>query len=183
MWQPLVSSAGGSVGTWLLIAAATGIMGLILIIVFRKRLLKIGLVQKMVKLLSGLVEGLKAGFRLKKKNQFFIYTLLIWLLYFMQSFTIMKAMPETNWLSVNDALFLMVVGALGWVMPVQGGLGAFHYMISLALIGVYGLDAATADAFAIISHESQAVVMIFFGFISLIAISLKFKVQGSNGKS
>ena len=141
--------------------------------------MKIGWAQKIVKLFSGLADGLKAGFRLKKKNQFLVYTSLIWVLYFLQSFTIMKAMPDTNGLLMSDALFLMVVGALGWVMPVQGGMGAFHYMISLALIGVYSIDAGTANAFAIISHESQAVVMIFFGFISLIAITLKFKVQSS----
>jgi hypothetical protein len=44
---------------------------------------------------------------------------------------------------------------------------------------MYGIAAGMADAFAIIAHESQSVVMIFFGFISLIAISLKFRVQNS----
>ena len=180
IWHPLMEKTSGSISNWLFMAAMAGLIGLILIIVFRKRLLKIGWVQKIVKLFSGLVDGLKAGFRLKKQNQFFVYTILLWFLYFMQSFTIMKSMPETNeYSNVANALFLMVVGSLGWVMPVQGGLGAFHYMISLALIGMYAIEAGMADAFAIISHESQAVMMIFFGFISLIAISLKFKVQGS----
>ena len=173
IWQPLMDMTSGSFSKWLLIAAVAGCVGLILIIVFRKRLLKIGWIQKITKLLSGLFDGLKAGFRLKKHNQFFAYTLLIWFLYFTQSFTIMKAMPETNGLLIADALFLMVVGSFGWVMPVQGGLGAFHYMISLALVGMYGIAAGMADAFAIISHESQSIVMIFFGFISLIAISFR----------
>ncbi|MCL2098428.1 MAG: flippase-like domain-containing protein [Bacteroidales bacterium] len=176
IWQPLMEKSGGSFSKWLLIAAIIGFAGLTLIIVFRKRLLKIGLIRKTVKLFSGLIDGLKAGFRLKKYKQFFAYTLLLWLLYFMQSYTIMKSMPETQGLFMADALFLMVVGSFGWVMPVQGGLGAFHYMVSLALVGIYAVDAGMADAFAIISHESQSVVMIFFGFISLIAISLKFKV-------
>ncbi|MDR0295091.1 MAG: flippase-like domain-containing protein [Prevotellaceae bacterium] len=178
IWQPLASSAGSNVGQWLM-AVMIGVAGVVLIIVFRKKILKIGWIQKIVKLFLGLGKGLKAGFRLKKKNQFFAYTLLIWFLYLMQSFTIMKAMPDTNGLLMADALFLMVVGALGWVVPVQGGLGAFHFIVSTALVAIYLLPAGTADAFAIISHESQAVMMIFFGLISLIAISLKFKVQGS----
>jgi len=177
IWAPLVEKTGGSFSIWLLIAVITGFVGLMLIIVFRKQLLKIGWIQKIVKLFSGLFDGLKAGFRLKKHKQFFAYTALLWFLYFAQSYTIMKSMPETQGLFMADALFLMVVGSFGWVMPVQGGLGAFHYMVSLALVGIYAIDAGMSDAFAIISHESQSMVMIFFGFISLIAISLKFKVQ------
>ena len=179
IWYPLMEKTSGSFSRWLLIAAVAGVIGLLLIIVFRKRLLKISWVQKIAKLFSGLIDGLKAGFRLKKHNQFFAYTLLLWLLYFMQSYTIMKAMPETNGLFLADALFLMVVGSFGWVMPVQGGMGAFHFMVSTALMVMYGIDAGMSDAFAIISHESQAVVMIFFGFISLIAISLTFKLRAS----
>jgi len=172
IWLPLMEMTSGSFSTWLLIAAAAGIVGLLLIIVFRKKLLKIGWIRKIVKLFSGLIDGLKAGFRMRKRNQFFAYTILLWFLYLMQSFTIMKSMPETNGLFMADALFLMVVGSFGWVMPVQGGLGAFHYMISLALVGMYALDTGMSNAFAIISHESQAVVMIFFGFISLVAVTL-----------
>ena len=177
IWHPLMEYTGGSFSQWLLIAAIAAFVGLILILVFRKKILKINWVQKSVKLFSGLMDGLRAGFRLKKQHQFFGYTLLLWSLYFIQSYTIMKSMPETNGLLVADALFLMVVGSLGWVAPVQGGLGAYHYMISLALVGIYAVDAGMSDAFAIISHESQAAVMIFFGLISLVAVTLVKKKQ------
>lgn len=172
IWSPLMEKTSGAFGRWMLIVLVIAVIGLLLMIVFRKQLLKLSWVQKIIKLFSGLLEGLRAGFRLKKHYQFFAYTFLLWLLYFMQSYTIMKAMPETNHLLVADALFLMVVGSFGWVMPVQGGLGAFHFMVSTALIVMYNIPAGMSDAFAIISHESQSVVMIFFGFISLIAVTL-----------
>ena len=71
-----------------------------------------------------------------------------------------------------DALFLMVVGGLGWVVPVQGGIGAYHFIVSLALLKVYAIPQTTGVVFATISHESQAIVMILCGLISLVSISL-----------
>jgi len=71
-----------------------------------------------------------------------------------------------------DALFLMVVGSLGWVVPVQGGIGAYHFIVSLALTSVYGISRTQGFVFATISHETQAVTMILFGLFSLIRIYL-----------
>ncbi|MFA6770890.1 MAG: UPF0104 family protein, partial [Bacteroidales bacterium] len=72
-------------------------------------------------------------------------------------------------LGAVDALFLMVVGGLGWVIPVQGGIGAYHFIISLALASVYAIDQTTGVIFATISHESQAITMLLFGTLSLIS--------------
>ncbi len=172
IWHPLMERTGGSLGTWLLMAMCAGLFLLLLLFIFRKRLLTIGWVRKIAQLLSGLFNGLKAGFRLKKHNQFFGYTLALWTLYFLQSYTIMKAMPETAGLFPADALFLMVVGSFGWVMPVQGGLGAFHFLVSMALTAMYGIAQTQGVVFATISHETQSVVMILFGFISLVSVTL-----------
>jgi hypothetical protein len=66
----------------------------------------------------------------------------------------------------------MVVGALGWVVPVPGGLGAYHFLISLALLTMYAIPWELGVVFATISHETQAVMMIIFGFFSLAAFLL-----------
>ncbi len=178
IWQPLITKGSGNFRDILLAAFIAGLCGIALIIIFRKRLMNIHWVRKIVKLLGGLTDGLKAGFRLKKHNQFFGYTFLLWFLYFMQSYTIMKSMPETAGLFPADALFLMVVGSFGWVMPVQGGLGAFHFLVSMALTAMYGIPQTQGVVFATISHETQSVVMILFGFISLIAVTLISKSHG-----
>lgn len=180
IWLPLMEKTNGSFTHWVLLATVVAVVMLIAAFLFRKRLLKIKLVQKLTGLLTGLLAGLKAGFHLKKHNQFFGYTVVLWFLYFMQSYTIMKAMPETAGLFPADALFLMVVGSFGWVMPVQGGLGAFHFLVSMALTAMYAIPQAQGVVFATISHETQSVVMILFGFISLITMGLK--VQGGKVK-
>jgi hypothetical protein len=66
----------------------------------------------------------------------------------------------------------MIIGGFGWVVPVQGGLGAYHFIVSLALSSVYGISQTTGVVFATISHEAQALVMILCGAASLISMSM-----------
>jgi len=68
----------------------------------------------------------------------------------------------------SDAFFIMMVGSLGWMVPVQGGFGAYHFLVSAALVPVYGLSQQTGLVFATISHESQILQMLVNGIISLV---------------
>lgn len=177
IWQPLTEQNAGL--SWLVVLFAALVAAGVVLFIFRKRLGRFGIVQKTGKLLKGLIDGLRTGFRLERKNRFFAYTLTIWLLYYLQSYTIMHAMSETAALGWADALFLMVVGSLGWVVPVPGGLGAYHFLLALALSTMYAVSWELGVVFATISHETQAVMMIVFGFLSLAAILL----AGKRGKA
>ncbi len=81
-------------------------------------------------------------------------------------------------LSGMDAMFIMSLALIGWAVPVQGGFGAYHVIVSMALVPIYGIDQSTALVFATISHEAQIVQMIVVGFAALaLALSLKKKRQ------
>ncbi len=164
--QPFVDSASGSTLTFVYVALGALVLFIIALIVFRKQIAKLPFAGKIKKLLKGLVDGLKSGFKLKRRGAFFSYTALLWAIYWLQAFAIVLAMPETAHLTWVDALFLMVIGGLGWVAPVQGGMGAYHFIISLTLAAVYGIPRDHGVVFATISHETQALVMIVFGLIS-----------------
>ncbi len=154
-----------------LLAAAT-FAGLWL---FRQRLAKVKIVGRIMHVLKGLLDGVFSAFRMQQKWLFLLYTLLIWLTYWLTSLTTIYAFPQVGHLGGTDALFLMIVGGLGWVVPVQGGLGAYHFIVSLALANVYGIAQATGVVFATISHEAQALVMILCGAVSLLSVSLREK--------
>ena len=64
----------------------------------------------------------------------------------------------------------MVVGSLGWIVPVQGGIGAYHFILSLAMSSIYSIPRTSGVIFATISHESQALTMLLCGAVSLTAI-------------
>ena len=143
--------------------------------IYRKKLLSIGIFAKVANILKGLVQGVSTAFKMEHKWLFFLYTAAIWATYWLTSYTTIQAFSSVSYLDGADALFLMIVGGLGWVVPVQGGLGAYHFIVSLALWSVYSIPQTTGVIFATISHESQALAMIVCGVISLISVGKNHK--------
>jgi uncharacterized protein (TIRG00374 family) len=177
IWQPLVQ--GVNVGNYALVGGGVGGLAVLVLLfaVFRKRMEKLPFVGKIKKLWNGLFDGLKAGFRLQQRREFFLQTALLWVAYWLQAYAVMLAMPETHALGAIDALFLMIIGGLGWVAPVQGGMGAYHFLISMTLYAMYAIPTSHGVVFATISHETQAIMMIVLGLLSWGAIMLNKKVK------
>lgn len=145
----------------------------VLIYIYRDRLRKHKFHNKFMGFLKGLWQGMLAAFKMKKKWLFFTLTVMLWASFWLTSMTSILAFPDMSNFTLMDALFLMIVGSLGWAVPVQGGIGAYHFMVSLALAQIYGIAHAEGMVFATISHESQALIMILCGVISLINIAIE----------
>ncbi len=168
VWNPFVNSLSGT-AIWVL--AAVAIAGLVSVVfIYRKRdaLLRYSFFRKIFNILSGLWDGLRAGLKMKGKSRFLLLTLLLWVCYWFMSYFTIRAFPQVASLNCVDAMFLMVVGSLGWIVPVQGGIGAYHFILSMALAHIYGLEQTTGVIFATISHESQAVTMLLCGVLSML---------------
>lgn len=125
------------------------------------------IITKITSFCSGILDGVKSVYKLDKRWQFIGYTLLLWLCYWLMTWFVCFSIPQTSYLGMADGLFLLVVGSIGMAVPVQGGIGAFHYIVALALT-IYGLDFNTDGLlYATISHESQLIVEIILGLASL----------------
>jgi hypothetical protein len=148
--------------------------GVFLYIIYRYRK-NHPLLQKIASIVKRIFEGVISGFKMPDKWIFLLYTVLLWACYWLMSWTTIMAFPAVGKLGGGDALFLMMTGGFGWVIPVQGGIGAYHFIISLALASVYGISQTTGVIFATISHESQALTMIICGLASFVSISLERK--------
>ncbi len=114
----------------------------------------------------GLAQGFSSCLRMERKWMFFAYTAFIWLTYWFMSACTVWAAPFLSGLDLVDALFLSLAGGLGFAVPVPGGIGAFHFIISLALSTIYGVPMETGIIYATISHTSQAITQIFCGLCS-----------------
>ncbi|MDR1346937.1 MAG: flippase-like domain-containing protein [Prevotellaceae bacterium] len=159
IYQPLIEKI--STIPILLIITATVIAVVIAFFIFYIR-------KRTGKIINGLISGLKTGIVMKNRKKFLIYTILIYLCYWLTGFLVLKAIPATSFLNAMDALFLFVVGAFGWVIPAQGGFGSYHILVALGL-GVYGVSYEDGIIVATIAHESQVIFMILLGVVSLAA--------------
>lgn len=163
IWEPIASRLDISLWWVLLVLAVCGLGGIWVIWRFRATN---RLCAKVWGIFTGLLQGFSSCLRMERKWLFFAYTLFIWMVYWLMAATTVWAAPFLDHLTVIDALFLSLVGGLGFAVPVPGGIGAFHFVISLALMGVYDVPMETGIVYATLSHTSQAVTQIIFGLAS-----------------
>ena len=155
---------------WIVLIVLAVIVGLVFLVrARREQIARSRAGAAFLKFFRGLWDGIKAGFRMDRKWAFFAYTVLIWVGYWLTSLMTIRAFPAADTLDGLDALFLMTVGALGWVVPVQGGFGAYHFIVAMTLVPIYGFDKQTGLVFATLSHESQIVQMLLCGLIALLS--------------
>lgn len=160
IWLPMSDKFGGQ--TWMLavggIVAMAACAGLVWYMREKNRICS-----KIWAIFRGVGQGFATCVKMEQKWLFFAYTLLIWMMYWLMASSTMWAAPFLSELNVMDALFLSLVGGLGFAVPVPGGIGAFHYVISLTLLGVYGIPMEVGVIYATLSHTSQAITQILFG--------------------
>ena len=123
--------------------------------------------------LKGFTGGMTSFVRMRKKWLFIIYTIGIWTMYVLMSYSIIKAMPDLSHLGAADALFLCAIGNFASVIPVPGGIGAYHYLVALSLSGIYGVSWETGLLNATLNHELHAILILLLGAVSYVSLTLQ----------
>ena len=170
IWIPLASRLSFSLWWIVALLALAGLAGLWALWRYRDTN---AFCSKVWGIFRGLGQGFSSCLRMDRKWLFFAYTALIWVMYWLMAASVMWAAPFLDGLDLIDALFLSLVGGLGFAVPVPGGIGAFHFIISLALSAVYGIPMEMGIIYATLSHTSQAITQILFGLGSYASESLR----------
>jgi len=137
---------------------------------FRNQLKQSKFYQKIISLGMGVKEGFQTAFFMKQKELFVLYTLLIWLMYLLMTYVCFFSIPETSDLRFIDGLYIMVIGGLGMVVPVQGGLGPYHAAVTLGIVSL-GLSETTGITLAVLIHTAQSIMILITGIIAAIVLS------------
>ena len=132
--------------------------------------------------LKGFAGGMTSFVRMRKKWLFIIYTIGIWTMYVRMSYSIIKAMPELSHLGAADALFLCAIGNFASVIPVPGGIGAYHYLVALSLSGIYGVSWETGLLNATLNHELHAILILLLGAVSYVSLTLQSRKAAKKAK-
>ncbi|MEP7324093.1 MAG: lysylphosphatidylglycerol synthase transmembrane domain-containing protein [Saprospiraceae bacterium] len=124
---------------------------------------------KLIHLIKGLWSGLQSVTKLKRPWLFIFHSVFIWFLAFLGMYVSFQALPATSDLDMTAALFILVISGLGMAAPVQGGIGAFHLLVSQGLI-LYGLSQQDGLAFATLVHTLSLILVVVCGITSLILL-------------
>lgn len=134
------------------------------------------LIIKVKELVNNLINGFKTIFQMEKKGLFLFYTVLMWFLYFIELYVCFFAFKQTESLGIVCAFSCFLMGSIGMGVPVQGGLGPWHWAV-IAVLTLYGLNNDTAGAFALVAHGAQLIMTILIGIYTFVSISL-YKKRG-----
>ena len=135
----------------------------------RHKIRQSSLMQKALSFISQFVEGFRSIRNIKSKSAFIFHSLFIWFLYYAMLYCVFFSFGFTSHLSPLAGLTVFVLGSFGMVAPVQGGIGAWHFMVIEGL-ALYGVDKADGKIFALLAHGSTTIVLIVFGLIALLVL-------------
>ena len=100
---------------------------------------------------------------------FLLSTFFLWVVYYLMGYVIFFALQETSHLGFNAGLAVLVAGTLGMIVPVNAGIGAYHFLVASILLN-YTISYEEGLFFATLIHGSQVVSLILFGFVSSILL-------------
>ena len=155
------------------VLAVLGIIGIfILNRIISNRNLKHPVLKKIKELWTGFYAGLLSVRNVKNKPLLILYSIGIWLMYYLMTYLCFSAYAPTAHLGMVAGLVVFVFGTLGIVFPSPGGMGSYHVLVTQALI-IFGLNEVEAFSFSnIIFFAIQIFGNIVFGLIFLILLPI-----------
>lgn len=131
--------------------------------------------QRVAGFLNGLKEGVLAVRKVEHVWLFVVYSVLIWVLFFLMFYFSFFCFEYTSQLGIMVGMTAFVFGSFGMVAPVQGGIGAWHFMVISALM-LYLPHTPEAESmaktFAFLTHGVMTSVYVIVGAICVIALPL-----------
>jgi len=159
---------------YLLLSALIGVI--VVVLIFRhlktkhkteKKRSKI--IEKIKNIIVGLWQGLISIKDLKHPYLFILYTIGIWVFYYLGVFTCFLAFDFLQGLGFMPVFVVMVVGTIGFIIA-QAGLGAYPLIVA-GVLALYDIDYAQGLAAGWIGWGTQQLMVLIVGFITLILAS------------
>lgn len=131
----------------------------------------------------GILQNFKEGFvsirSVKRKGWFWFHSVFIWTLYYLMLYVTFFAFDFTHDLNPIAGLTTFVLASFGMVAPVQGGIGAWHFM-AIEALSLYGVAQANGAIFAFVAHTTTTTMIIVIGLISLLVLPFINQRKGTN---
>ena len=153
---------------WIYIIGVSFIVGIWFVFTYMSNFT---LVKKAKSMLQNIWEGMKSVWLMKQKGLFLIQTLLIWIGYFFYFYITFFAFDFTQDLGIVVGLIAFTMGSIAVAVPVQGGIGPWHFMVIATLV-CFGVKETDAAAFALVVHTVQTIWLGLTGLVGVIALPI-----------
>lgn len=136
---------------------------------FRNTFKQTSIFKKIATVLLNFKEGFISIRSIKRKGWFWFHSVFIWFCYYLMLYAVFFAFDFTRDLNPIAGLTTFVFASFGMVAPVQGGIGAWHFM-AIEALALYGVAYENGVIFAFVAHSSSTVMIILVGLISMMIL-------------
>ena len=155
-----------STGYWVTGICAVSALGLVWLL-----MKKLKIFSRTKEKLSKLMEGMMSVARLKNPWLFLLYSVGIWLSYYLHFYIAFYCLDYTAGLGPVAALVAFVVGCFAVLVPTPNGAGPWHFVVKTVLV-LYGVQDNDAAVFALIVHTLQTMLTVVLGLYALAALAM-----------
>ena len=159
-----VSTISSSIWTYIIIAVCAITVWLVFV-----KLKHLTIVRKAEEIMKNIWEGVKSLWKIERKMMFFVQTIAIWVCYFLYFYVTFFAFGFTEGLGIRIALIAFAMSSIGVAVPVQGGIGVWHFMVISTFVA-FGVNSNDAAAFAFLVFAIQTAWVVLVGLFGIAAL-------------
>ena len=152
--------------------AAVSIVAILILLHFLLR--KLSIYNKVKTTFKGIWQGVISLKDVRNIPLFVIFTLGIWLSYFLHYYLTFFCFDFTANLGLGCALVTFIVGSIAVIVPTPNGAGPWHFAVKTMLI-LYGVADEQALYFVLIVHTVQTMLVILLGIYAWLALNFTSK--------
>ena len=144
-------------GWWVTALCGLTLLGFLFYILFRLRLMR----QTRTKM-QDFLTGIASLRQVERPWLYLLYSLGIWVGYFLHFYLAFFAFPFTSSIGILPALLIFCVGSFAVLVPTPNGAGPWHFAVKTMLV-LYGVAESPAILFALMVHSIQTLLVILLG--------------------
>ncbi|MGL5317605.1 MAG: lysylphosphatidylglycerol synthase transmembrane domain-containing protein [Bacteroidales bacterium] len=126
------------------------------------------IVSRTKQVIRNLWSGAMSIRKMESSGAYLFYSFLIWFLYFVQLYVMVKAFLFTQDVTLLVCFIAFAMTAIAGAVPVQGGIGAWHFAVITTFV-YYGTGQTEAAAFALVAHLLTTFLNALWGAFGFLA--------------
>lgn len=155
------------------IVTAVCILAVLLLLVWIVR--RLSVFKKTKNILIDLRDGLISLRKIKSVPMFLVYTVGIWLSYYLHFYFTFFCFESTSSLGMSAALVAFIVGCFAVLVPTPNGAGPWHFAVKTVLL-LYGVQAHDGVVFVLTVHTLQTLLVLLLGLYAMLALQFTRRV-------
>lgn len=149
-------------GFWVTGASILAIVVFFLILAY-----KLAWFSKTKNLFRDIMDGILSLRKLDNIPLYFVYSLGIWVAYFLHFYLTFYSFSFTSGLGVSAALVAFIVGCFAVLVPTPNGAGPWHFAVKTVLV-LYGVAAQQGVMFVLVVHTLQTLLVLLLGVYAML---------------